>query len=88
MSACLSQLKEVATNPAAELCWYFPESREQYRISGDLHIVTAGEKDNNMLQHNLKEKSRRLLFDQAPCHPNCCVNVRCGALTALLVDTN
>jgi hypothetical protein len=30
---------EVAASPAAEVCWYFPNSREQYRIAGTLTIV-------------------------------------------------
>lgn len=33
------QVAEVAASPAAEACWYFPNSREQYRIAGTLTIV-------------------------------------------------
>jgi pyridoxamine 5'-phosphate oxidase len=28
-------------SPLAEACWYFPEPREQFRLSGTLRLVTA-----------------------------------------------
>ncbi|AFY96196.1 Npun_F5749 family FMN-dependent PPOX-type flavoprotein [Chamaesiphon minutus] len=28
-------------SPLAEVCWYFPETREQFRLSGTLRLVTA-----------------------------------------------
>jgi PPOX class probable FMN-dependent enzyme len=34
---------ECAANPRTEVCWYFPQTREQYRISGTLEIVGAAE---------------------------------------------
>jgi pyridoxamine 5'-phosphate oxidase len=34
---------ELAINPACELCWYFTESREQFRISGRAHVVSAAD---------------------------------------------
>jgi hypothetical protein len=30
---------EVQHNPHAEICWYFPTTREQYRISGTVSII-------------------------------------------------
>ena len=33
--------EQLAANPAAELCWWFPESQEQYRVQGTLQLVTA-----------------------------------------------
>ena len=32
---------QLAANPAAEACWWFPVSQEQYRIEGTLRLVTA-----------------------------------------------
>jgi len=32
---------EIAQNPFAELCWYFPETWEQFRISGKMEIHTG-----------------------------------------------
>lgn len=28
-------------SPLAEVCWYFPETREQFRLSGTLRLITA-----------------------------------------------
>lgn len=35
------KIVEIKCNPAAELCWYFPETREQFRISGTIQILDA-----------------------------------------------
>jgi hypothetical protein len=35
------QVLETAANPAVEVCWYFPTSREQYRLSGVVDIAAA-----------------------------------------------
>ena len=42
-----SKVEELARNAAGEFAWYFPESREQFRISGDLTVVT---KDSSSMQ--------------------------------------
>jgi PPOX class probable FMN-dependent enzyme len=42
-----SKVGELARNAAGEFAWYFPESREQFRISGDLTVVT---KDSSSMQ--------------------------------------
>jgi pyridoxamine 5'-phosphate oxidase len=33
--------EQIAKQPAAEICWYFPNTREQFRITGELILVTA-----------------------------------------------
>lgn len=35
------KVAELAVNPSCELCWYFTETREQFRISGRAHVVSA-----------------------------------------------
>ncbi|MBW4519511.1 MAG: pyridoxamine 5'-phosphate oxidase family protein [Scytolyngbya sp. HA4215-MV1] len=30
---------QIAHNPQGEVCWYFPKTREQFRIAGLLHLV-------------------------------------------------
>ncbi|KAJ1528278.1 hypothetical protein HK096_009921 [Nowakowskiella sp. JEL0078] len=30
---------ELVTNKFGEICWYFPETREQFRLSGTLHVI-------------------------------------------------
>eukprot|EP00198_Chlamydomonas_reinhardtii_P010733 XP_001700070.1 pyridoxamine 5' phosphate oxidase-related protein [Chlamydomonas reinhardtii] len=56
---------EVAVNPAAEVAWYFPETREQYRVSGNLTIVDAASTDSAMqaarkrVWHNMSDPGRQ-----------------------------
>lgn len=45
-----SKVAEAAANPAAEVAWYFPNSREQYRIAGRLTIVDEGFSDARLLR--------------------------------------
>ena len=44
------KLHHVEKNPWSEVCWYFTESREQYRLGGRLNIVTQDEKDAGLKQ--------------------------------------
>lgn len=44
------QVVDLAANPQVEVCWYFPTSREQYRLSGTAHIIDAGHADQQLLQ--------------------------------------
>jgi hypothetical protein len=37
------KVAELAANPACELCWYFTETREQFRISGRAHVLSAAD---------------------------------------------
>jgi hypothetical protein len=37
------KIKELVMNPKAEICWYFPISREQYRIRGQVSISNDSE---------------------------------------------
>jgi len=44
------KVEQIAENPWGALCWYFPKTREQFRISGELKVVTAIEEDADLLQ--------------------------------------
>ncbi|MBK1989972.1 pyridoxamine 5'-phosphate oxidase family protein [Sphaerospermopsis aphanizomenoides BCCUSP55] len=35
-----AKAEQIPLQPAAEICWYFPNSREQFRISGNLILIT------------------------------------------------
>lgn len=35
-----NKVEEIRSNPGGEFAWYFPESREQFRIAGDLTVVS------------------------------------------------
>lgn len=43
------KVEQIADNPWGALCWYFPKTREQFRISGKLKVVTATEEDTDLL---------------------------------------
>ncbi|MBF2078610.1 MAG: pyridoxamine 5'-phosphate oxidase family protein [Synechococcales cyanobacterium T60_A2020_003] len=36
---------QIQGNPWAEVCWYFPKSREQFRLRGALNFVSADHRD-------------------------------------------
>ena len=38
-------MEDVAGNPWAEVAWYFPDSREQFRMLGRLTLVDAASQD-------------------------------------------
>lgn len=44
------QVSELAANPYVEVCWYFPNSREQFRLSGTAHIVAVDHPEPQLLQ--------------------------------------
>ena len=35
------KIAQIQQNPPAEACWYFTKTREQFRLSGELTVVTA-----------------------------------------------
>lgn len=43
------KVEQIAENPWGALCWYFPKTREQFRISGKLKVVTAIEENTDLL---------------------------------------
>jgi PPOX class probable FMN-dependent enzyme len=40
-----NKVNDITSNPRAEICWYFPNTREQLRIKGTLRLITADEQD-------------------------------------------
>jgi len=59
------KIQQLEENPAAELCWYFTETREQFRLSGEVTIITADTTDPAAQQvrhqtwENLSSRSRQ-----------------------------
>lgn len=41
---------QIESSIAGELCWYFPKTREQFRIAGTLTLVRHSSSDLNLLQ--------------------------------------
>jgi pyridoxamine 5'-phosphate oxidase len=58
------KIPQIGQNPWGELCWYFPKTREQFRILGELSIVDATHPDpiwqklRRMTWHNLSDGAR------------------------------
>lgn len=42
------KVEHVKQSPWAEACWYFPDSREQFRLGGDLVIVGPDHPDAHL----------------------------------------
>lgn len=41
---------EIEANPRGEICWYFPETREQFRVAGLLALIGPGSTDPALRQ--------------------------------------
>ncbi|MGB3265605.1 MAG: Npun_F5749 family FMN-dependent PPOX-type flavoprotein [Microcoleus sp.] len=41
--------EEIALYPWGEICWYFPKTREQFRIAGQLIVVRQDDADSELL---------------------------------------
>ncbi|GAB4354337.1 MAG: hypothetical protein Fur0042_23310 [Cyanophyceae cyanobacterium] len=39
------KIDQIAANPAAEACWYFPKTREQFRLAGRLWVWPGADLD-------------------------------------------
>ncbi|WP_299412312.1 Npun_F5749 family FMN-dependent PPOX-type flavoprotein [Acaryochloris sp. IP29b_bin.148] len=69
------KVEQIAENPWGELCWYFPKTREQFRISGKLRVVAATEEDSDLLRLRegawlaLSEGARSQFAWSPPGHP-------------------
>ena len=44
-----AKIEQLHQNPAVEVCWYFPRSREQFRLRGTATLVEAGDPDAELL---------------------------------------
>eukprot|EP00882_Tetradesmus_deserticola_P027971 GHRQ01031123.1.p1 GENE.GHRQ01031123.1~~GHRQ01031123.1.p1 ORF type:complete len:181 (+),score=67.50 GHRQ01031123.1:539-1081(+) len=44
------KVSELAANPHVEVCWYFPDSREQYRLSGSMAIISQDSSNQQLLK--------------------------------------
>ncbi len=57
------KVRQIAIQPWAEACWYFTQTREQFRLSGLLHLV---QKDNaDMILQQARHASWQELSDNA-----------------------
>lgn len=54
---------QIEANPWAEVCWYFPNTREQFRLSGQLLLIRETHSDQELLQ--ARQRSWQELSDAA-----------------------
>jgi PPOX class probable FMN-dependent enzyme len=58
--------------PWAEICWYFSKTREQFRLSGNITLVTAENRSRDLIKardncwHNLSDAGKRQFFWATP----------------------
>lgn len=48
------KISQLNRHPYAELCWYFQQSRQQFRITGSVKVITGQESDMELLQTRIK----------------------------------
>lgn len=70
------QIEELKKCPFAEICWYFTDSWEQFRISGRIDVIDGSNPDSMKLQQREKSwfassmKSRLQYLGASPGLPN------------------
>ena len=70
-----SKIQDIEYQPQAEICWYFTKTREQFRIAGNLQLITAGESDRQLQTarkttwHDLSDSARSQFAWPHPAKP-------------------
>lgn len=61
--------------PRGEICWYFPKTREQFRLAGNLRLITSEEEDaalqaaRTQSWQAMSDSGRRLFIWPHPAQP-------------------
>jgi pyridoxamine 5'-phosphate oxidase len=69
------KIEQIEQNAKAEICWYFPKTREQFRLAGMLYIVDAEHLNENWqrayheIWKKLSEAARAQFYDIALSQP-------------------
>ena len=45
-----AKIAEIQHQAISEICWYFTKTREQFRIAGELYLVTTDETDDKLIK--------------------------------------
>ena len=70
-----AKIKDIEHQAVGEICWYFTKTREQFRITGSLYLVTASDPDKNLIQarlstwQNLSDSARSQFAWPDPAQP-------------------
>ena len=57
------KIQDIEQQEIGEICWYFTKTREQFRIQGNLRLVTAEDKDLELLK--IRKETWQNLSDAA-----------------------
>ncbi|MGL5832165.1 MAG: Npun_F5749 family FMN-dependent PPOX-type flavoprotein [Waterburya sp.] len=63
-----AKIQDFEHQALAEICWYFTKTREQFRLSGQLQLITAQELNSELQQarnttwHNLSDSARSQFY--------------------------
>lgn len=61
--------EDIKTNAQGELCWYFPKTREQFRLAGSLNLIETEDPDRVAMWQELSPKARAQFFWAEPGTP-------------------
>lgn len=70
-----AKIQDLEHQSLSEACWYFTKTREQFRLSGKLQLITAQEPNSDLQQarkitwHNLSAPGRSQFSWSAPAQP-------------------
>jgi pyridoxamine 5'-phosphate oxidase len=70
-----AKIQDIEHQPLAEVCWYFTKTREQFRLSGQLQLITAREANPDLQTarhatwHNLSNSGRSQFAWPTPAQP-------------------
>ena len=70
-----AKIEQIDHQPIAEICWYFTKTREQFRIAGNLQLITVAETNPELLQarkttwQNLSDSARSQFAWPNPAQP-------------------
>lgn len=63
------KVADIRSTPYGEVCWYFPKTREQFRLAGKLDLIDHDHPDRQSLWQQLSPKSRAQFFWAEPGAP-------------------
>ncbi|KAJ1975726.1 hypothetical protein H4R33_006590 [Dimargaris cristalligena] len=58
------KVAQIQENSAVELCWYFPYTGEQYRLRGNMHLLSSPSQAGSKERHRILDEQLRPF-----CHP-------------------
>lgn len=64
-----AKAEDIKSNPYGEICWYFPKTREQFRLAGSLQLIDYADPDRQNQWQELSPKAKAQFFWAEPGKP-------------------